>query len=169
MWHAAFARRRQDVAWRRFLRMHTRFPKRWAYMRPWVVIVKGDVEFWPASRAGRGHVCRKGDLIWRPRFRARTSSARCGFAADSHLSVLPWTRGRTPCRCEFGRPIKSAIDGLPCLAARWCFVHPTSASLSHLASDGDVDAFPPPAPAVKFACGVKIPSYRARLAAATLV
>jgi hypothetical protein len=114
--------------------------KRWADGRPWIVILKEDVEIAGIPSRGEAAFGRKGDLISGTLSREWLFGTR-RFGANSSFRYY---RGREDGRLNDVRlGVDQEIDGLPCLGGTLVWFHPNQrVSSLHLASDRDVDGIP---------------------------
>jgi len=115
--------------------------KRWADGRPWVVILKGDVEVVGIPVRGEAAFARNGDLI------CGVLLARewvFGTRRFTENSCFRYYRGREDGRLnDVKLGADQEFDGLPCLCGTLVWFHPNRrVSLLNLASDLDVDGVP---------------------------
>jgi hypothetical protein len=114
--------------------------KRWADGRPWIVVLKEDVEIAGIPCRGEAAFDHKGDLISGTLSREWLFGTR-RFAASSSFRYY---RGREDGRLnDVKLGADQEIDGLPCLGGTLVWFHPNQrVSTLHLASDRDVDGIP---------------------------
>ncbi|WGD52350.1 hypothetical protein QA641_44355 [Bradyrhizobium sp. CB1650] len=113
---------------------------RWADGRPWIVILKEDVEVAGIPCRGEAAFDRRGDLISGTLSREWHFGTR-RFAANSSFRYY---RGREDGRLnDVKLGADQEIDGLPCLGGTLVWFHPNQrVSSLNLASDRDVDGIP---------------------------
>ena len=115
--------------------------KRWADGRPWVVILKGDVEVVGIPVRGEAAFARNGDLI------CGVLLARewvFGTRRFTENSCFRYYRGREDGRLnDVKLGADQEVDGWPCLCGTLVWFHPNQrVALLYLASDLDVDGVP---------------------------
>ena len=114
--------------------------KRWADGRPWLVILKGDVEVAGIPCRGEAAFGRNGDLICSTLAREWVFGTR-RFTANSSFRYY---RGREDGRLnDVKLGADQEVDGLPCPGGTLVWFHPNQrVSCLHLTSDLDVDGIP---------------------------